>query len=90
MSMTGFGKATAESPNKKISVEVKSLNSKQLDLNVRIPYCFREHELDIRSAVGRVLERGKVDVLINSEAAPGAATSLSASLNVEALAAYHR
>ena len=88
--MTGFGKATAESPNKKISVEVKSLNSKQLDLNVRIPYCFREHELDIRSAVGRVLERGKVDVLINSEAAPGAATSLSASLNVEALAAYHR
>ena len=90
MSMTGFGKATAESPNKKIRVEVKSLNSKQLDLNVRIPYCFREHELDIRSAVGRVLERGKVDVLINSEAAPGAATSLSASLNVEALAAYHR
>ncbi len=90
MSMTGFGKATAESPNKKISVEVKSLNSKQLDLNVRIPYCFREHELDIRSAVGRVLERGKVDVLINSEAAPGAATSLSASRNVEALAAYHR
>ncbi len=90
MSMTGFGKATAESPNKKISVEVKSLNSKQLDLNVRIPYCFREHELDIRSAVGRVLERRKVDVLINSEAAPGAATSLSASLNVEALAAYHR
>lgn len=90
LSMTGFGKAVVESPNKKISVEIKSLNSKQMDLNVRIPYCFRERELEVRSSVARVLERGKVDVIIASEAAPGVQAQLSASLNVEALQAYHR
>lgn len=90
MSMTGFGKAVAESPNKKITVEIKSLNSKQLDLNVRIPFIFREHELEVRSAVGHTLERGKVDVMISSEAAPGAAVQLASSLNVEALAQYKR
>ncbi|MCM1066309.1 MAG: YicC family protein [Muribaculaceae bacterium] len=90
MSMTGFGKASAESPTKKISVEVKSLNSKQLDLNVRIPYTFREHELEVRSAVGRTLERGKIDVLISAETAAGAAATLATSLNVEAMAEYKR
>ncbi len=88
MSMTGFGRAIAESPNKKICVEIKSLNSKQLDLNVRIPACFRERELDVRAAVGRVLERGKVDVVITSEAAPGAVVPLAASLNIGALRGY--
>ena len=86
--MTGFGRAIAESPNKKICVEIKSLNSKQLDLNVRIPACFRERELDVRAAVGRVLERGKVDVVITSEAAPGAVVPLAASLNIGALRGY--
>jgi len=88
MSMTGFGRAIAESPNKKICVEIKSLNSKQLDLSVRIPVCFRERELDVRSAIGHTLERGKVDVVITSEATPGAATPLAATLNVAALRGY--
>lgn len=90
MSMTGFGKAIAESPTKKISVEIKSLNSKQMDLNVRIPYAFREHELDVRSAIGRTLERGKVDVIINTENLPGTATTVSTTINVEALDEYRR
>jgi len=90
MSMTGFGKAIAESPTKKISVEIKSLNSKQMDLNVRIPYAFREHELDVRSAIGRTLERGKVDVVINTENLPGTSTTVSTTINVEALNEYRR
>ncbi len=90
MSMTGFGKSVAESPTKKITVEIKSLNSKQLDLNVRIPYSFREHELDVRAAVGHTLERGKVDLIISSETAHGVLAPLSTALNVEALAAYKR
>lgn len=88
MSMTGFGRAIADSPNKKVYVEIKSLNSKQLDLNVRIPACFRERELDVRAAIGHVLERGKVDVVITSETAPGAAVPLAASINIEAIRRY--
>ena len=88
--MTGFGKASAETTAKKISVEIKSLNSKQLDLNVRLPIAFREQELDLRATVGPVLERGKVDVYVTSESLPGAPAALSASLNMEALEAYRR
>ena len=67
-SMTGFGKEAAEIGNKKFSIEVKSLNSKQLDLNVRIPGLYKEKELEIRSMAAKKLERGKVDVLIYYEA----------------------
>lgn len=88
MSMTGFGKATAETAGKKITVEIKSLNSKQLDLNVRIPFAFREMELELRSSIGATLERGKADVFISVESTPGAAAAVAASLNVEALKAY--
>ncbi len=88
--MTGFGKAIAESPNKKICVEIKSLNSKQMDLNVRIPSLFREHELDVRATVGHTLERGKADVIITVETAAGADAPVSTHLNVEAMAAYRR
>ena len=61
-SMTGFGKAVTELPNRKITVEIKSLNSKQLDLSTRIPAIYREKEMDIRAEVGRRLERGDPDV----------------------------
>ena len=88
--MTGFGKAVAESPSKKISVEIKSLNSKQLDMNVRIPYSFRERELDLRAFVGHALERGKIDVMISSENLPGTAAAVSTSLNIDALKEYKR
>lgn len=61
VSMTGFGKATGQFPNKKITVEIKSLNSKNMDLNVRIPSAYREKELELRSQIAQALERGKVD-----------------------------
>lgn len=60
-SMTGFGKALKQLPNKKITVEIKSLNSKSLDLNTRIPSAYREKELQIRNMLANTLERGKVD-----------------------------
>ena len=62
--MTGFGKASVQLPNKKITVEVKSLNSKNLDLNVRLPQAFREKELELRNVIAKDLERGKVDFSI--------------------------
>lgn len=63
-SMTGFGKASQQLPTKKITVEIKSLNSKGLDLNVRMPQNFRELELGLRTQLGQVLERGKIDLSI--------------------------
>jgi len=60
-SMTGFGKATLQLPTKKITVEIKSLNSKGLDLNTRMPSVFREMELGLRNQISQRLERGKID-----------------------------
>lgn len=60
-SMTGFGKAVIQLPNKKITVEIKSLNSKSLDLNARIPSSYREKDLVLRNKIAQSLERGKVD-----------------------------
>jgi len=59
--MTGFGKAVIQLPNKKITVEIKSLNSKSLDLNARIPSSYREKDLVLRKKIAQALERGKVD-----------------------------
>ncbi len=67
LSMTGFGKASSELNNKKITVEIKSLNSKQLDLSARISNNYREKEMDFRNLLSRTLERGKVDIAIYSE-----------------------
>lgn len=66
-SMTGFGKASSQLPTKKITVEVKSLNSKGLDLNVRMPSVYREMELGLRNSISQKLERGKVDFSIYIE-----------------------
>ncbi|MCM4159114.1 YicC family protein [Antarcticibacterium flavum] len=60
-SMTGFGKSLIQLPSKKITVEIKSLNSKTLDLNARIPGQYREKELQLRNTIGAALVRGKVD-----------------------------
>ncbi len=65
--MTGFGKAVAVFKNKKITAEIKSLNSKQLDLAVRLPQTYRSSELDFRNEVAKSLERGKVDLFIYCE-----------------------
>ena len=62
--MTGFGKATMQLPTKKITVEVKSLNSKGFDLSVRMPSVYREMELGLRTQIAAALERGKVDFSI--------------------------
>lgn len=60
-SMTGFGKASLQLPTKKITVEIKSLNSKGLDVSVRMPSALREMELGLRNKIGVKLERGKID-----------------------------
>lgn len=60
-SMTGYGKAVCEIAGKKITVEIKSLNSKQLDLSTRIPNAYKDREMEIRNEILRRLERGKVD-----------------------------
>lgn len=60
-SMTGYGKSTVELPDKKVNVEIKSLNSKAMDLSTRVASVYREKEMEIRNEISKVLERGKVD-----------------------------
>lgn len=84
-SMTGFGRGTATSPTKKITVEIKSLNSKQLDLNMRVPGYFRELEVEVRNMLLKELERGKVDMTAMVE---NTAPEAGSSVNTEVLAAY--
>ena len=64
LSMTGFGKGVVEHENHKIVIEVKSLNSKQLDMSVKLPSMFRDIELELRNHIARRLERGKVEVAV--------------------------
>ena len=66
-SMTGYGKAIAEIPTKKITVEIKSLNSKQFDLYARIPSIYKEKEVSLRNELSKILERGKIDLYLNVE-----------------------
>lgn len=75
-SMTGFGKALVEMPYKKASIEIKSLNSKQLELSTRIPSYLREKEMEIRGLVSKRLERGKVDFTIYLENTGASASSI--------------
>ena len=84
-SMTGFGKATLQLPTKKITVEVKSLNSKGLDLNVRMPSLYREMELGLRNQIALKLERGKVDFSIYIEST---AEQTSTRVNVPIVKTY--
>ncbi|MFN5912587.1 MAG: YicC/YloC family endoribonuclease [Bacteroidota bacterium] len=67
MSMTGFGKTTGTFQGKKVSVELRSLNSKSLDLNVRITSHYRELETEVRRVIQELLDRGKIDLNINLE-----------------------
>ena len=63
-SMTGFGQAESIHNNNSISVQIRSLNSKQNDLSVRMPSMFREKELDLRSSLGKRLVRGKIELQV--------------------------
>ena len=65
--MTGYGKSQYSAESRNVTIEVRSLNSKQADVNARLPYIFRDKELEIRSLLVQKLERGKVDLNINIE-----------------------
>ena len=85
LSMTGFGKASLQLSTKKITVEVKSLNSKGLDLNTRMPSIFRENELALRNLLALKLERGKVDFSLFVEVT---GEDTSSKINVPIVKAY--
>lgn len=84
--MTGFGKACAEANCKKITVEVKSLNSKQIDLSMRVPSALRSLEVDLRNVASHRLERGKADMVVSCETLTGAPVAVK--LNVAAMEQY--
>lgn len=84
-SMTGFGKGEAIYGDKKFRVELRSLNSKQLDLSIKIPSKYRAIEADVRAIITRALQRGKVDCFISFE---NSVAETSAHINREAFAAY--
>ena len=89
--MTGYGKAENQFANKKLVVEMRSLNSKSMDLNVRIAPQLRTKELDIRTLIAQRLERGKVDLSIYyQDAAQGEATATFAPINREAFTYYYK
>ena len=83
--MTGFGKAVKVYNNKKITAEVKSLNSKQLDFGVRTPQSHREIEMELRNNVSQALKRGKIDLFVYCEPIEGAA---SGTINIPMLQQY--
>ena len=66
--MTGYGKAMLETARRKITVEVKTLNSKQADVSTRLPWIYKEKELEIRNMIIRKLERGKIDLYVSFDA----------------------
>ena len=84
-SMTGYGKADITFNGKKIHAEIKSLNSKNLDLNTRIAPLYREKEMEIRQLIAKHLERGKVDFYIWVEKEDSTA---AATINEEVVASY--
>ena len=85
--MTGFGKSEVTLQNKKISVEIRSLNSKQLDLGLRLPGVYRQSEYEIRNLIARTIQRGKVDVFVNVESQ---SVETSARINREVFREYLR
>ena len=86
-SMTGFGKGEAALRTKKITVEIRSLNSKQLDLSLRLPAVYRQSEYEIRNLIARTIQRGKVDVFVTVESQ---AVETSARINREVFREYLR
>ncbi len=85
--MTGYGKAAGDFNGKKISVELRSLNSKGVDLNVRMSSLYREKELELRNELSRLLERGKIDVNIFTE---NTGTEAKSALNKNLLLNYYK
>lgn len=84
-SMTGYGKSSQTVGTKKITVEIKSLNSKQMDLSTRVPSLFREKDIDIRSMITKALTRGKVDMFMTIE---DTSSSIATKINKYAVESY--
>lgn len=87
LSMTGFGRGSASSDTNKITAEIKSLNSKQLDLTMRVPSLFREMEGTLRNVIAKDVERGKVDLIVSLEHIGPNSPSV---INIEVLKAYKK
>ncbi len=85
-SMTGYGKSVRESGGRRICVEIRSLNSKQADISLRLPAIYRDKEYEIRNTVTRALRRGKIDVSISYEQL---AEKCEAPVNAEVFKSYH-
>ena len=85
LSMTGFGRGVSASPTKNITIELKSLNSKQLDLSMRVPQYFREKEVEMRNKIAEVLLRGKVELSVLIE---NITAETNASINLSVLKNY--
>ena len=83
--MTGFGKGETHFANKKITIEVRTLNSKNIDLNFRTPYCYRELESILRGDINKKLVRGKIDVSIFVDNSGGETTTV---LNKDVIQSY--
>lgn len=84
--MTGFGKSEIATSERKITVEVRSLNGKQLDLSVKLPARYRQYEYEIRNRAAKLLQRGKVDIFITLENT--SAKTSGANINTELFKAY--
>lgn len=87
LSMTGYGKFTAEHLGKKITAEIKSLNSKSLDLNLRVAPIYREKEMEVRNLIAQTLERGKVEFNLWVE---NAGNAQECPINISLMQAYHK
>jgi uncharacterized protein (TIGR00255 family) len=84
-SMTGYGKADISLPEKKITIEIKTLNSKTTDVNLKLPQTLRDREMEIRQLLASELERGKIDCILSSESNEGNNLSV---INREAFLSY--
>lgn len=85
-SMTGFGKFTKEYPDKTISIEIRSLNSKNADISMRMSSAYRSYELDLRNELTKQLERGKIDLSVYVESK---AIETPVEINMDLAKAYH-
>jgi uncharacterized protein (TIGR00255 family) len=79
-SMTGFGKAECQLPSKKLTIEVRSLNSKQIDTSTRLPAIYKSKDLEIRQILSKSLERGKIECTLHYEMIEGAAATINSAV----------
>lgn len=84
--MTGYGKALLEVSGRKVTVEVRTLNGRQADINTRLPWLYKEKEIEIRNLISRRLERGKIDLYITFDTLDADTTSV---INREAVRSYY-